>query len=88
MGIQDRVTYHIEADNFTIRLLDFSEFRQEIPESRLSNNGVRSEDAHTVQFWGWVRVCRQMAPDDLVLVETPYKTTRSGACLALTCMLM
>jgi hypothetical protein len=75
------VTYHIEADNLTIRLLDFAEFGQEIPESRLGNNGVRSEDAHAIQFWRWVHVYGQMAPDDLVLVETPYKITPSGTCL-------
>lgn len=62
-------TYHVQADNFTIRLLDLLQLREEIPEAGLCNNIVGSKDAHAVKFRGWVGIGGQMAADDLVLLE-------------------
>lgn len=64
-------TYHIEADNLAVRLLDLAQLHQEEPEPRLSNYLIGRENAHAVELWGRVSLGGQMTPDDLVLVETP-----------------
>lgn len=64
------VTYHIEADDLTVGLLDLLELGQEVPEARLGHNSVRRKDAHAVQLGRRVRLGGQVTPDDLVLVET------------------
>ena len=65
-----RCTYHVEADDLTVGLLDLLELGEEVPEARLGNNCVGSKDAHAVQLGGRVCLGGQVAPDDLVLVET------------------
>lgn len=65
-------TYHVEADDLTVGLLDLTELGQEVPEPRLGDDGVRREDAHAVQLGRGVGLGGQMTPDDLVLGETPY----------------
>jgi hypothetical protein len=71
-GIFERTmpTYHIQADNLSIRLLDFSQFHQEVPETRLCNHSVWCKYAHPVEFWRWVGLAGQMAANDLVFCET------------------
>jgi hypothetical protein len=63
-------TYDVEADDFTVGLLDLLQLGEEVPETRLGHNCVRGEDAHAVQLGRRVRLGRQVTPDDLVLVET------------------
>lgn len=46
----DVTTYHVEADNFTIGLLDFSKLHQEVPESRFGYNSVWCKNAHAVKL--------------------------------------
>lgn len=65
-------TYHVEADNLTVGLLDLLELGQEVPEARLGDHCVGGKDAHAVQLGRRVRLGGQVAPDDLVLVETAY----------------
>ena len=60
---------HVERDDLAVRLLDFSELHQEVPEARLGDYSVGSEYAHAVEFGGRVGVGREVAADDLVLVE-------------------
>ena len=67
-------TYHVDADDLAIALLDLPELGQEIPEPRLGDDGVRREDAHAVQLGRGVGLRGQITPDDLVLCETPYFT--------------
>jgi hypothetical protein len=70
MGIRVYHTYHVQADNLTIRLLNLLQLRDEVPEAGLRNHIVGSKDAHAVEFRGWVGIGGQMAPDHLVLLET------------------
>lgn len=63
-------TYHVETDDLSVGLLDLAELHQEVPESRLSDNIVGSEDAHAVQLRGGVGLGGQVAPNDLVLIKT------------------
>ena len=66
------VTYHVEADDLTVGLLDLTELGQEVPEPRLSDDGVGRKDAHAVQLGRGVGLGGQVTPDNLVLLETPY----------------
>ena len=59
----------VEGDDLAVRLLDLAQFHQEIPESRLGNYGVGSEDAHAVELWGGVGFGGQVPADNLVLCE-------------------
>jgi hypothetical protein len=63
-------TYHIDADNLAVGLLDLAELHQKVPESGLGNDLVRGEDPHAVQLRGRVGLGGQVAPDDLVFGET------------------
>ena len=64
--------YLVEWDNLAIRLLDLSQLSEEIPESWLGDNIIGSEDAHPVELGGRVGLAGQMAPDDLVFLETTW----------------
>ncbi len=56
----------VQTDNFSIGLLDFAEFGEEVPESGLGYDIVGGEDAHAIEFGGRVAVGWQMAANDLV----------------------
>jgi hypothetical protein len=64
-------TYHVQADDLSICLLDLAELHEEVPESRLGYDGVRGEDSHAVEFGGRVCIGGEVATDYLVLVEAP-----------------
>jgi hypothetical protein len=49
-------TYDIEGNNLAVRLLDFPQLHQEIPESRLCDHRVWSEYAHAVELGCGVRL--------------------------------
>ena len=65
-------TYHIEADDLTVGLLDLPELSQEVPEPRLGHDRVGRKDAHAVELGRGVGLGGQVTPNDLVLGETPY----------------
>lgn len=65
------ITYHVDADDLAIALLDLTELGQEVPEPRLGDDGVGREDAHAVQLGRGVGLRGQIAPNDLVLGKTP-----------------
>ena len=67
----EHLTYHIEADDLTVGLLDLPELSQEVPEPRLGHDRVRRKDAHAVELGRGVCLSGQVTPDDLVLRETP-----------------
>lgn len=50
------ISYLVQTHNLTIRLLDLAELREEVPEAGLGDDIVGSEDAHAVEFRGWVGV--------------------------------
>lgn len=64
--------YHIEADNLSVRLLDFAELHEEVPETRFRDHGVWCEDTHAVEFRSRVGISWQVAANDLVFCETTY----------------
>lgn len=63
------LTYHVQADDLTVGLLDLAELHQEVPEAGLGDHSVRRKYAHAVQLWRWVCLGGQMAADDLVFCE-------------------
>ena len=65
---------HVERNNFAIRLLDLSEFHEEVPEAGFRDYSVGSEDAHAVEFRGRVGVCGEVAADDLVFVKATCRS--------------
>lgn len=64
-------TYHVQADDLTVGLLQLAELSKEVPEPGLSDNGVGRKDAHAVQLGRGVRLGGQVTPDNLVLSKTP-----------------
>lgn len=71
LSLDNGHTYHIDADDLTVGLLDLAELGQEVPEPGLSDNSVGREDAHAVQLGRGVSLGGQVTPNDLVLGETP-----------------
>ena len=51
---------------------------QEVPETRLGDDLVGREDAHTVDFWSGLRLSGEMATDDLVFLERHLDNSQSG----------
>jgi hypothetical protein len=68
----------VERNDFTVGLLDFSELHQKVPESRLGDHIVGSENSHAVEFGSWVGVSRQVTADDLVFLEATCCTIVSS----------
>lgn len=78
-------TYHVQGDDLTVGLLQLAELSQEVPEPRLSDNGVGRKNTHAVQLGGGVRLGGQVTPDDLVLVKTPCKESVSFGSYGIHC---
>lgn len=66
-------TYHVQADDLSVGLLDLAELHQEVPKTRLCDNSVGCKDSHPVQLWRGVGLGWQMAANDLVFRKTTYK---------------
>ena len=64
------LTHLVERDDLTVRLLDLSELREEVPESALGNDIVWSKDAHAVELWGRVGITWKVTANDLVFLES------------------
>lgn len=62
----------VQADDLTVGLLDLLQLGKEVPEARLGNDLIGSEDSHAVQLGGRVGLGRQMATNDLVFLKTTY----------------
>lgn len=67
---QSKATHHVQGYDLAVRLLDFSQLHQEVPETRLRNHGVWRKDSHSVQLWCWICLTWQMAANDLVFRKT------------------
>ena len=63
-------TYHIQRNNLAVCLLDLAQLGNEVPEPRLSNDIIHSEDAHAVELRSRVGIRRQVAANDLVFLKT------------------
>ena len=63
----------IQADDLAVRLLDFAQLHEEVPEAGFCDDGVRGEDAHSVELWGWVVLGGQVPADDLVFCEATWE---------------
>jgi len=64
--------YLIHCNDFTAGLFDFSSLLQKVPKARFCDLGVGCKDAHSIEFGGWVCFCRELAPNDLVFMETGH----------------
>ena len=63
----------VDSEDFTSGLLHLVVFTQEIPEARLSDNIVGSEDSHAVQSGVGGILSRSETADNLVLEESLQK---------------
>lgn len=59
----------MDLDDLTVCLLHLLQGGEVVPESRASNDGVRSEDLHAVDWRLWVLLSRLAATDDQILVH-------------------
>ena len=73
-----RKTHLIQAHDLAVGFLDFSQLGEEIPETTLGYDIVRSEDAHAVELRCWVGIGRQMPTDDLVFLQATCWATESA----------
>jgi len=64
--------YLVESDDLAVGLLDLPQLGKEVPEPRLGDNLVGSEDAHAEKLWYWVGIGRHVSADDLVFLKTTY----------------
>jgi len=62
----------VESHDLAVGLLDLSELRKEVPESRLGHDIVGRKDTHAVELWRWVCLRGQVAPNDLVFLKTTH----------------
>ena len=62
-------TYDVQANNLAAGLLDLPHLAQEVPETRLGDDIVWSEDAHAVKLWVWLSVGRQVSTNDLIFLK-------------------
>ena len=65
----------MDADNLAGGLLEFTELTQEVPEARLRNNVIRSENPHAVEGGIGLLLRRQLASDDFVFLELQIEGT-------------
>ena len=66
-------TYHVDGNDFSIGLLDFSNLGQKVPEAGFGDDRILGKDAHAVELGCRVGISGQIAPDDLVFLETSYE---------------
>lgn len=59
----------LDRDDLTGGLLELLQLAQEIPETRLRDNVVRSEDSHLVEGSGGLLLSGQLAPDDFIFLQ-------------------
>lgn len=67
---EDWCTYNVDGDDLASGLLDLAETAEEVPVTGLSDDLVRGEDPHAVEAGSRVRLRGQMAPNDLVFLQT------------------
>ena len=72
-------TYDVDGDDLTGRLLDLAELAEEVPEAGLGDDLVRGKDAHPVELGLGLLLRRQLAADDLVLLEATHAVVVGGA---------
>lgn len=65
------MSYHVECDDLSVRLLDLLQLHEEVPESRFGHNIVGSEDTHAVKFRRGIGLRWQVAANDLIFLEAP-----------------
>lgn len=67
-----RETYDVDRNNLTRRLLDLTQLAEEVPEAGLGNDIVGGKDAHAVELGLGLLVRRELAANDLVLLEATH----------------
>lgn len=71
VGRSNISTYNVEGDNLAVRLLDFPQLHQKVPESGLRNDIIWCKYPHAIEFRSRIRLGWQMAANDLILRKTP-----------------
>lgn len=71
LGRSDISTYNVEGDNLAVRLLNFPQLHQKVPEPGLRNDIVWRKYPHAIEFGSRIRLGGQMAANDLILRKTP-----------------
>lgn len=74
------MTYDVDGHDLAGRLLDLAELAEEVPEARLGDDLVRGKDAHPVELGLGLLLRRQLAADDLVLLEATHAVEGANAC--------
>lgn len=67
-GLRDDV----DGDDLTGSLLRLVQLLQEVPVTRLGNNGVRSENSHSEQLWLWNSLGWETTANNLILVQSRH----------------
>lgn len=62
----------IHGNDFAAGLFDFSGLLQKVPETRFCDLGVGCKDAHSIELGSRVVFGGELAPNDLVLMETRH----------------
>ena len=61
------LTFH--WNDFTSCLLELTQLTQKVPETRLGNDVIRSENVHLEQWGSWLLFGRQLTPDDFIFFQ-------------------
>ena len=64
------IAYHVNGDNLAAGLLCLVELAKEVPETGLGHDLIRREDTHAEELGRWVLGSWELAPNDLILLES------------------
>lgn len=70
--MRDEATHNVEGDDLSVGLLDLLQLSEVVPESRLGDNVVGSENSHSVELGGLLRLGGELSPDNGVLGESAH----------------
>lgn len=65
-----------DVNDFSGGLLELLQLTKEIPETRLGDDPVWSEDSHPVERSLWLLLCGQFAPDDFEFLQLKVNKKR------------
>lgn len=71
----------LDRYDLTGGLLELLQLTEEIPETGLGDDVVRSEDSHLVEGSGWLLLGGQLAPDDFIFLQLEPEREKTDALL-------
>jgi hypothetical protein len=69
LSILQQVPYLVDGDDLTSGLLDLAELLEEVPETRLGNDVVRSEKSHSEELGDGFLLRRKLTTDHLSITQ-------------------